>query len=122
MERHARAAAWVLFVLTGLVFGSWAASIPAVQQRLGLTAAALGLVAVVLEGAAVVGLLLGGALVGRLGSRIALRLALLVFATGLVGLATAPTFGALLAVVGGVFSGGTLLVAYVIAWIVMPEA
>lgn len=33
-----------------------------------------------------------------------------------------PNLVRLLAVVGGVFSAGTLLVAYVIAWIVMPEA
>ncbi|HEX4976913.1 MAG TPA: PspC domain-containing protein [Nocardioides sp.] len=32
-----------------------------------------------------------------------------------------PNVVRLLAVVGGVFSGGTLLVAYVVAWIVMPE-
>jgi phage shock protein PspC (stress-responsive transcriptional regulator) len=33
-----------------------------------------------------------------------------------------PNLVRLLAVVGAVFSAGTLFVAYVIAWIVMPEA
>lgn len=33
-----------------------------------------------------------------------------------------PTFLRLIAVVGGVFSAGTLVVAYLIAWVVMPEA
>ena len=33
-----------------------------------------------------------------------------------------PNVVRLLAVVGGVFSAGTLLIAYIVAWIVMPEA
>jgi len=33
-----------------------------------------------------------------------------------------PNVVRLLAVIGGVFSAGTLLVAYLIAWVVMPEA
>jgi phage shock protein PspC (stress-responsive transcriptional regulator) len=33
-----------------------------------------------------------------------------------------PNLVRLLAVVGAVFSAGTLLVAYVVAWILMPEA
>lgn len=33
-----------------------------------------------------------------------------------------PTLVRLLAVVGGVVSAGTLLVAYIVAWVVVPEA
>jgi phage shock protein C len=33
-----------------------------------------------------------------------------------------PNLVRLLAVVGGVFSAGTLIIAYIVAWIVMPEA
>jgi phage shock protein C len=33
-----------------------------------------------------------------------------------------PNVVRLLAVVGGVFSAGTLLVAYLLAWVLMPEA
>lgn len=33
-----------------------------------------------------------------------------------------PNLVRLLAVVGALFSGGTLLVAYIVAWILMPEA
>lgn len=33
-----------------------------------------------------------------------------------------PNAVRLLAVVGGVFSAGTLLIAYIVAWILMPEA
>lgn len=33
-----------------------------------------------------------------------------------------PNVVRLLAIVGGVFSAGTLLVAYLVAWVVMPEA
>jgi phage shock protein PspC (stress-responsive transcriptional regulator) len=33
-----------------------------------------------------------------------------------------PNVVRLLAVIGGVFSAGTLVIAYLIAWVVMPEA
>ena len=33
-----------------------------------------------------------------------------------------PNLVRLLAVVGAIFSGGTLFVAYIVAWILMPEA
>jgi phage shock protein C len=33
-----------------------------------------------------------------------------------------PNLVRLLAVVGGLFSGGTLVIAYIVAWILMPEA
>lgn len=33
-----------------------------------------------------------------------------------------PNLVRLLAIVGAVFSAGTLLLAYIVAWIVMPEA
>lgn len=33
-----------------------------------------------------------------------------------------PNVVRLLAVIGGVFSAGTLLIAYLVAWVVMPEA
>ncbi len=33
-----------------------------------------------------------------------------------------PNLVRLLAVVGGLFSGGALVIAYIVAWILMPEA
>jgi len=65
----ARAAVTTIFVLNGLLFGSWASRIPAVKERLGVGEAGLGIVL----GAIAVGALLAMPLAGwwsaRLGSR-----------------------------------------------------
>jgi len=69
-------AAAAAYFVTGAVFGSWAARIPAVKTDLGLTDGQLAVALVALNGGAVVGLQLGACIVGRLGSRTTVRLAL----------------------------------------------
>jgi MFS family permease len=78
------------FFLTGLVFATWAARIPAIKQDLGLTGGGLAVAFVGLNAGAVLGLQLGGILVPRIGSRPALRVALPAFAAALIGIAFAP--------------------------------
>jgi MFS family permease len=89
----ARAAAWVTFGVTGLVAASWAARIPAVQDRLGLSTGGLAVAVLGIEGGALLGLPLGGALVARWGSRHGVRAGFAVYAPGLLAVAFAPSLG-----------------------------
>jgi MFS family permease len=107
--RRARAAATAVFLLTGVVTASWSARIPAIQQRLGLSSAALGMVFASLEGGAVLGLPAAGALVARLGSGAGLRLGLLLYPPGLVAVAAAPGLGWLCAAVATMAAGNSLM-------------
>jgi MFS family permease len=90
---RARTGTWVAFLVTGVVAATWAARIPAVQDRLDLAAGDLAVVVLGIEGGALLGLPLGGALVGRRGSRLSLRLGFAVYAPGLLAAALAPTLG-----------------------------
>ena len=84
-----------LFVVCGLVSATWAARIPAIQEQLGLSPAALGLAVLGLEGGAIAGLPAGGALVARRGSRVVLRLGFAGYPLALVAVALAPGLVAL---------------------------
>jgi MFS family permease len=95
--RRARAGTAAAFAVVGVVAATYAARIPAVQDRLGLTAGDLALAVLAVEGGALAGLPLGGALVGRRGSRRSLRAAFAVFVPGVVLVAAAPSLGALAA-------------------------
>jgi hypothetical protein len=88
--RRARIATAALFLLTGFVFATWAARIPARRAELGLSDGQLALAFVGLNAGAVVGLQLGAVVVTRLGSRASLGVSLPVFAGMLVPLASAP--------------------------------
>jgi predicted MFS family arabinose efflux permease len=87
----------LVFALAGLVGASFAARIPALQDRLDLSAGELGLAFLALEAGAVVGLPGGGALVARIGSRASLRLGFAVFGPALAAVALAPSLAALAA-------------------------
>jgi MFS family permease len=89
-DRLARTGTTVIFFLTGAVVAAWSTRIPAIQERLHLTPASLSVAILGLEGGAVLGLPLGGALTSRLGSRRSLRAGLAVYPTALLGLAAAP--------------------------------
>jgi predicted MFS family arabinose efflux permease len=96
--RRARAASVVVFFATGAVFASWAARIPAVQDRLELSPGELAVAILGIEGGAVLGLPLGGMLATRAGSRASLRLGFAVYAAGMVAVASAPGLAWLTAV------------------------
>lgn len=80
-----------VFFLTGAVVAAWSTRIPAIQEHLHLGPAALGMAILGLEGGAIIGLPMGGALVTRLGSRWSLRAGFAVYPTALLGLAAAPS-------------------------------
>jgi hypothetical protein len=99
----------IVFALAGAITASFAARIPALQDRLGLSPGELGLAFLALEAGAVLGLPGGGALAARVGSRLALRLGFAVCAPALAAAALAPGL-ATLAVALGVMAAATSVV------------
>lgn len=95
--RRARIATTAVFFLTGATMAAWSTRIPAIQERLGLSAGALAIAILGLEAGAVLGLPTGGALVTRLGSRAGLAIGFAVFPTALVAVALAPSLATLAA-------------------------
>ncbi|PTL76077.1 MFS transporter [Vitiosangium sp. GDMCC 1.1324] len=91
-------AAGALFFLHGVCFASWASRIPSIQQRLGLTEAALGLVLLALPVGSMTSLLFSGWWVARWGSAMVALSALVFYGLALVGLGLAGSLPALLAV------------------------
>jgi MFS family permease len=98
--RRARLGAAIAFLLTGLVFSTWAARIPALKAELGLTDGQLAVAFLGLNAGAVLGLQLGAVVVIRLGSRGALLVGLPVFAGLLLPIAYAPNLPVLTVAVG----------------------
>jgi fucose permease len=98
--RRARLGTSTAFLLTGLVFTTWAARIPALKSELGLTDSQLAIGFVGLNAGALAGLQLGALVVTRLGSRRTLRLGLPVFAGLLLPIAYAPNLFALTVALG----------------------
>ena len=96
MLRRARIATVAIFFVNGAVFAAWATRIPAVQERLGLSAGELGVAVLGLEGGAVLGLPLGGLLVARIGSRRSLAAGFTFFPAGLAAVAAASGLGTLM--------------------------
>ena len=87
--RQARSAVAAIFLLNGLVFGSWAARIPAVRDRVGLSDGELGLALACGAIGSIVAMPLAGGWAARLGSRRATRAAftLIAVTAGVVALA-----------------------------------
>lgn len=110
--RPARRAVTVIFLLNGLLFGAWAARIPAVKGRLDLGDGALGLALGLIAVGALVAMPLSGWLSARGGSRRTTRLAFVCFCVAVSLVALAPSYALLL---GAAFllgaSGGGLDVA-----------
>jgi MFS family permease len=87
----------VVFFVTGAVFASWGSRIPAVQETLTLSPGELAVAVLGIEGGAIVGLPVGGALTARRGSRTSLRLAFVGYAAAMVLVGAAPSLAALTA-------------------------
>jgi MFS family permease len=101
--RRARGAVTAIFFLNGLLFGSWAARIPAIRDRLLLSDGELGLALAFLPVGAIIAMPLAGALAARAGSRRATRAAFALACTTIGVVAFAPSlvaFAALAFVVG----------------------
>ncbi|MGW2053661.1 MFS transporter [Streptomyces sp. NPDC001840] len=88
--RAARAAVCAVFFVTGAAFATWAARVPAIQDRLGLSEGQLAVALVGLSSGAFLGLPLVGGLVARYGSRAVLFAGMTVYLAALTGLAFAP--------------------------------
>lgn len=86
-RRRLLAAVTALFVFDGAVFGSWAARIPDVSERVGLSPTALGVALLCISVGALASMQLAGALCARLGA-------------GLVASVAAPLAGLTLALPG----------------------
>lgn len=93
----ARGAVSAVFALSGLLFGSWAARIPAVRDRAGLSDGELGIALACIAVGAVVAMPIAGGLAARFGSRRATRGALLLSCMAVGVVALAPSLLALCA-------------------------
>ena len=97
-SRALQAARWstsIAFLLTGFVFATWAARIPALKADLGLTDSQLAIALVGLNAGAVVGLQLGSVVVTRFGSRRSLMVTLPAFAGSLLPIGFASNLAGL---------------------------
>ncbi|MEV7677604.1 MFS transporter [Streptomyces sp. NPDC088341] len=86
-----RLAVCTMFFITGAAFAAWAARVPAIQDRLGLSEGQLAVALVGLSSGAFLGLPLMGGLVARYGSRPVLFTGMTVYLAALPGLAFAPS-------------------------------
>lgn len=67
--RAARVATWLYFGLNGFAVGMWVVHIPSIEEKTGITHSTLGLLLLVLGGAAFTGMQVAGPLVDKLGQR-----------------------------------------------------
>lgn len=88
--QRARAAVSVVFAVCGAAFASWAARVPAVQAKLGLSAGELGIGLFGLAAGSVVALLAAGPLITKIGSRRGVLCGAAVLCGGLPLVAFAP--------------------------------
>jgi MFS family permease len=87
--KQARSAVTAIFLLNGLIFGAWAARIPAVRDRVGLSDGELGIVLACAAVGSILALPIAGGRAARIGSRRATRgaFALVCLVTGVIALA-----------------------------------
>jgi MFS family permease len=87
--RQARSAVTAIFFLNGLIFGEWAARIPAVRDRVGLSDGELGIVLACAAIGSIIAMPIAGGRAARIGSRRATRVAfaLMCLASGIIALA-----------------------------------
>jgi len=112
LPRAARVATFLYFTINGFVIGLWVVHIPVVEESTGIAHSTLGLLLLVLGGAAFAGMQLAGPLVDRVGQRRLLPASgvLLGFVAVGPGLADSWwTLGIALALLG--FGNGTIDVA-----------
>jgi MFS family permease len=93
--RRARGAVTAIFLLNGFVYGSWAARIPAIRDRLGLSDGELGIALACIPIGSIIAMPLAGALAARAGSRRATRAAFAVMCAITAIVALAPSLVAL---------------------------
>ena len=82
-------ATYAAFISTGIAFASWAARIPQVKDRLGLSPSGLGLVLLAIAAGSVIALPMSGPVVTRFGSRRTVQAMSVLAGVGLVVVASA---------------------------------
>ena len=86
-----RIAVAALFFLLGICFASWASRIPSIQQTLGLSEAALGLVLLAIPVGLLFSIPFSGWFVAKLGSRKVVSVALILYSLILITIGLAQT-------------------------------
>lgn len=99
----ARWAVFTVFLLHGVLLGSWTPHVPLAKDRLEVGPAVLGLALLAIAGGAVFAMPLSGALINRFGSARMILVAGLLYAAAFFGPTLSPTLAAF--VVSGVFLG-----------------
>jgi MFS family permease len=94
--RAARRAVTLIFLINGLLFGAWAARIPAVKGRLELSDGELGLALGLVAVGALIAMPISGWMSARGGSRRTTRLLFVCFCVALPLPVLAPTYGLLM--------------------------
>ena len=89
--KQARAAVTAIFFLNGLIFGEWAARIPAVRDRVGLSDGELGIVLACAAIGSIVAMPIAGGRAARIGSRRATRVAFALMCVASAIIALAPS-------------------------------
>jgi MFS family permease len=97
--RQARSAVAAVFFINGLIFGSWAARIPAVRDRVGLSDGELGIALACGAIGSIIAMPIAGGRAARIGSRRATRVALGLISLAVAVVALAPSLPALCALV-----------------------
>jgi MFS family permease len=103
----ARRSTFAIFALNGFLLGMWVVHIPEIRDRTGTSTAVLGYLLLLLGGAALLGMQLGGRLIDRFGSRVVVVVASLALSACLVGPGLATSTPALAVALGllGAFNG-----------------
>jgi MFS family permease len=95
--RQARSAVAAVFFLNGLIFGSWAARIPALRDHVGLSDGELGIALAFGAIGSIVAMPIAGGRAARIGSRRATRVALALISLAVAVVALAPSLPVLCA-------------------------
>jgi MFS family permease len=107
--RQARVGVSVVFAVCGAAFATWAARVPAVQERLGLSTGQLAVGLFGLAAGSVAALLVAGPLIAEIGSRSGVVIGAVVICSGLPMVAFAPGFALFVGALVVVGIGNSLL-------------
>lgn len=107
--RQARIGVSVVFAVCGAAFATWAARVPAVQERLGLSTGQLAVGLFGLAAGSVAALLFAGPMIAKIGSRPGVVIGAVVICSGLPMVAFAPGFVAFIGALVVVGVGNSLL-------------
>ena len=107
--RQARVGVSVVFAVCGAAFATWAARVPAVQERLGLSTGQLAVGLFGLAAGSVAALLVAGPLIAKIGSRSGVVIGAVVICSGLPMVAFAPGFAPFVGALVVVGIGNSLL-------------